>query len=128
MIFLGNLLKETVISQVFDWVIGLTGQQDSQSVTHAFIDILNEIPMVKQVDAFEVYGHKQVKADRSNNVIAQLARRFPLDFIGKNEEENLEWIGVFDSVSEPEITPVDKDIFLCSNFQLHTGSMDCPKS
>lgn len=71
-------------NQVFSWLFRLTKQSDYQSLTHEFLDVLKEIPCVKEVSGYEIYNHKR-KISEGVSIDERLIRRFPLDFTELND-------------------------------------------
>jgi diguanylate cyclase (GGDEF)-like protein len=66
-------------NQIFSWMFRLSVQQDYQSLTHEFLDILKEIPTVHSASGYEIYNHKR-KISEGVSIDERLIRRFPLDF------------------------------------------------
>lgn len=85
--------------QGFDWAISLTKQKDYQELTYKFLDMLAGIPGIEHVEAFEVYGKKQVRVDEVHQFTEQLVRRFPLDFSSEPEGTYMEWLDDFDDIT-----------------------------
>ncbi len=72
-------MSSSVSNHVFSWVFRLTSHQDYQSLTHEFLDILKEIPKVREASGYEIYNHKR-KISEGVSIDERLIRRFPLDF------------------------------------------------
>jgi diguanylate cyclase (GGDEF)-like protein len=66
-------------NQIFSWLFRLTNQQDYQSLTHEFLDVLQENTHVTDASGYEIYNHKRKISDEVC-VDERLIRRFPLDF------------------------------------------------
>jgi diguanylate cyclase (GGDEF)-like protein len=66
-------------NQIFSWMLRLTSQQDYQSLTHEFLDILQENPHITQASGYEIYNHQR-KISEGVSIDERLIRRFPLDF------------------------------------------------
>lgn len=71
-------------NQIFSWMLRLTSQQDYQSLTHEFLDILQENPHVMQASGYEIYNHQR-KISEGVNIDERLIRRFPLDFTKEDD-------------------------------------------
>jgi diguanylate cyclase (GGDEF)-like protein len=71
-------------NQIFSWMLRLTNQQDYQSLTHEFLNILQENPHINEASGYEIYNHKR-KLSEGVNVDERLIRRFPLDFTKEDD-------------------------------------------
>ncbi|MDD5229550.1 MAG: GGDEF domain-containing protein [Methylococcales bacterium] len=71
-------------NQIFSWMLRLTSQQDYQSLTHEFLNILQENPHINEASGYEIYNHKR-KISEGVSVDERLIRRFPLDFTKEDE-------------------------------------------
>lgn len=71
-------------NQIFSWMLRLTAQQDYQSLTHEFLDILQENPNVTTASGYEIYNHQR-KISEGVSVDERLIRRFPLDFTKEDD-------------------------------------------
>jgi diguanylate cyclase len=72
--------------RVMEWAIQLTAQPDYNTLTFAFLDMLEQLPEVQQVIAYEIYGSDR---NRSGAVCEQLIRRFPLDLSDNEQEQDV---------------------------------------
>ena len=71
-------------NQIFSWMFRLSAQQDYQSLTHEFLDILQENPRINNASGYEIYNHKR-KISEGVIVDERLIRRFPLDFTKEDD-------------------------------------------
>jgi diguanylate cyclase (GGDEF)-like protein len=71
-------------NQVFSWMSRLSAQQDYQSLTHEFLNILQENPRIDEASGYEIYNHKR-KISEGVNIDERLIRRFPLDFTKEDD-------------------------------------------
>jgi len=71
-------------SQIFSWMLRLTAQQDYQSLTHEFLNILQENPHITAASGYEIYNHQR-KISEGVSVDERLIRRFPLDFTKEDD-------------------------------------------
>jgi diguanylate cyclase (GGDEF)-like protein len=74
-------------NQIFSWMLRLTNQQDYQSLTHEFLDILKENPHINEASGYEIYNHKR-KISEGVSIDERLIRRFPLDFTKADDVED----------------------------------------
>ncbi|MDD2865372.1 MAG: GGDEF domain-containing protein [Methylococcales bacterium] len=71
-------------NQIFSWLSRLTAQQDYQSLTHEFLNILQENPNVIRASGYEIYNHQRKVSD-GVSIDERLIRRFPLDFTKEDD-------------------------------------------
>lgn len=71
-------------NQIFSWMSRLSAQQDYQTLTHEFLNILEENPHINEASGYEIYNHKR-KISEGVNVDERLIRRFPLDFTKEDD-------------------------------------------
>jgi diguanylate cyclase (GGDEF)-like protein len=71
-------------NQIFSWLLRLTAQQDYQSLTHEFLDILQENPHITRASGYEIYNHQR-KISEGVSIDERLIRRFPLDFTKEDD-------------------------------------------
>jgi diguanylate cyclase (GGDEF)-like protein len=71
-------------NHIFSWMLRLTSQQDYQSLTHEFLDILQENIHITQASGYEIYNHQRKVSD-GVSVDERLIRRFPLDFTKEDD-------------------------------------------
>jgi len=76
--------KSLSSSQCFFLAKEITRCQDYQSLTHAFINLLEDFCWVDSVQAYEIFSQRK-KRNQDNQNEAVVVRRFPLDF---NADEN----------------------------------------
>ena len=97
-------------SQIFSWMFRLSAQQDYQSLTHKFLEILTEYPHVNNASGYEIYNHKR---KISNNVCVdeRLIRRFPLNFTKEYDIENNENVSRADLIVGISTSEIDNQGF-----------------
>ncbi len=71
-------------NQIFSWMFRLSAQQDYQTLTHEFLNILQENPQVNEASGYEIYNHK-LKISGEVIIDERLIRRFPLDFTKEDD-------------------------------------------
>lgn len=102
--------------RVMEWAIQLTAQPDYNALTFAFLDILEQMPEVHQVIAYEIYGN----SDNNGAVCEQLIRRFPLDLSDTEQEENLELLKEINSTENISPSLPDEDgVFARAVISIH---------
>lgn len=85
--------------QIFAWARDITAQSDYHALTHHFLGLLEHLPQVEHVAAYEIYGGSNRKACEANSVCEQLIRRFPLELSAKEQESNAELLDEINSVN-----------------------------
>ncbi len=83
--------------QVFSWMLRLSAQQDYQSLTHEFLNILKENAYINEVSGYEIYNHKRKISD-VEIIDERLIRRFPLDFTKEDDAEDNAQVSSVDHV------------------------------
>ena len=104
-------------NQIFLWLLRLTEQQDYQSLTHEFLEILKENPYITSVSGYEIYNHKHRVSDDSS-VDGRLIRRFPLDFT--KEDDVADNIHVSNSSHVIGISTSEEDEYDCFSWAILT--------
>ncbi len=93
--------------QIFNWAIQLTSQPDYHALTYYFLDLLEHLPGVDQVFAYEIYGGSKRKTGEASSVSDQLIRRFPLELSEENDEETSELLAELNTAKD--FTPGQAD-------------------
>jgi diguanylate cyclase (GGDEF)-like protein len=106
------------IQQFFSLITQLSAQQDYQTLTHAFLVILTEIPWTDSATAYEIYNH-QVEIDTVREL---LIRRFPLDFT-RNDEDHSNLLAGLDHMADLNLcTPNESGLYEWAIFSIKGSS------
>ncbi|GAB4259864.1 MAG: hypothetical protein Kow0065_09980 [Methylomicrobium sp.] len=94
-------------TQVFAWAATLTAQQDYQTLTHEFLEILSSIQGVQKAVAYEIYDRRKKKTGEAGNACEQLVRRFPLDFTRDESNDHNDLLKVL--ANNADVVPKKSD-------------------
>ncbi len=93
-------------NQIFSWMFRLSAQKDYQTLTHEFLNILQENPQINEASGYEIYNHKR-KISGEVIIDERLIRRFPLDFT--KEDDIADNVRVSDSAHIIGVVTSDMD-------------------
>lgn len=111
------------IRQLFSWTLQLSAQQDYQTLTYKFLEILAEIPWVDSATAYEIYKHEKRKPGETSTVPELLIRRFPLDFTRNNEEDGNSLLTKLDHKADLSLsTPDETGLYAWTIFSIKGSS------
>jgi len=96
------------VQQIFSWALQLSAQPDYQALTHNFLDILNQIPWINSVAAYEIYNHEKKIPGTTGTVRELLIRQFPLDFTRNDEEDHNTLLAELDHTTDLNLSTQDE--------------------